>query len=234
MLWRTELSQRPAYQVACLLDVLHLPSTASASPWMSSCMVNRTSPPPLVAATQAFIMGRGVAEKRLVAMADRYTNTLHTTDLRAYARPTAVSCFAGNLSSVTQWWVAWRTFMFRTRLEVALSGATGGAAAGGAAVGGGVGGGAAGGAVAAAAARSGTPPAARLRVMRSSRYPKISAFEEAISVPLQALSLAVYDASLVHLLNAVAPDWQQAQAQVRGLATTLLQYTNILALISLQ
>ena len=130
MLWRTELSQRPAYQVACLLDVLHLPSTASASPWMSSCMVNRTSPPPLVAATQAFIMGRGVAEKRLVAMADRYTNTLHTTDLRAYARPTAVSCFAGNLSSVTQWWVAWRTFMFRTRLEVALSGATGGAAGG--------------------------------------------------------------------------------------------------------
>jgi hypothetical protein len=191
-LWRTELSHRPAYQ--------------------------------------GFVMGRSVAEKKLVAMADRYTNTLHTTDLREHSRPSAVSCYSGNLSSVPQWWAAWRGFMFHNRLEVPRDGdespragiaklvsrnsqTSPGEAAHGAAE-----------AAtrpppppAAAAERHvsvAQPPAARLYVMRSARYPKISAFEEAISVALQALSLALFDAALVHLLNSVRADWQQVQRQV--------------------
>ena len=170
-------------------------------------------------AYQGFVMGRSVAEKKLVAMADRYTNTLHTTDLREHSRPSAVSCYSGNLSSVPQWWAAWRGFMFHNRLEVPRDGdespragiaklvsrnsqTSPGEAAPGAAE---------------AAERHvsvAQPPAARLYVMRSARYPKISAFEEAISVALQALSLALFDAALVHLLNSVRADWQQVQRQV--------------------
>jgi hypothetical protein len=187
-LWRTELSHRPAYQ--------------------------------------GFVTGRSVAEKKLVAMADRYTNTLHTTDLREHSRPSAVSCYGGNLSSVAQWWAAWRAFMFHNRLEMPRDGdeaptagiaklvsrnsqTSPGEAAPGAAE-----------AVArpppppAAAAARPVSPAVRLYVMRSARYPKITAFEEAISVALQALSLALFDAALVHLLNTVRADWQQVGRQV--------------------
>ena len=50
------------------------------------------NPNPSPSAYQGFVTGRSVAEKKLVAMADRYTNTLHTTDLKEHSRPSAVSC----------------------------------------------------------------------------------------------------------------------------------------------
>jgi len=33
-----------------------------------------------------------------------------------------VSCYAGNLSSVAQWWAAWRAFMFHNKLEMPRDG----------------------------------------------------------------------------------------------------------------
>jgi hypothetical protein len=49
----------------------------------------------------------------------------------------------------------------------------------------------------------------RLTPIPRAKYPALSPEEEAISVPLQALSLAVFDAILIHMLCAVAPrSWQ--------------------------
>ena len=43
-----------------------------------------------------------------------------------------------------------------------------------------------------------------VKVVRS-RYPAITEAEEAVSIPLQLLCGAIFDATLVHMLNTVAP-----------------------------
>ena len=41
------------------------------------------------------------------------------------------------------------------------------------------------------------------------KYPAITPEEEAVSVPLQAMAGAIFDAVLVHMMNQLAPDtWQ--------------------------
>ena len=98
----------------------------------------------------------------------------------------------------------------------------GGSGGGGGGGGGGSGGGGTGGGI-----PSDPPPsapvrvqggAARLRPLRSSSFPAISAAEEAISAPLQTLALAIFDATLLHLLNGLYPrgEWQELQRQVCG------------------
>jgi len=56
-------------------------------------------------------------------------------------------------------------------------------------------------------------PTAQVRSMLSpilrAKYPSITPEEEAISVPLQAMAGAIFDAVLVHMMNQLAPDtWQ--------------------------
>jgi hypothetical protein len=48
------------------------------------------------------------------------------------------------------------------------------------------------------------------------QYPAVTAEEEAISVPLQTLAQAIFDAILVHVVNAVSGHgkWQQLQQQM--------------------
>ena len=46
------------------------------------------------------------------------------------------------------------------------------------------------------------------------KYPALSAEEERVSVPLQAMCLAIFDAILVHILNAVSKDWQAIRASL--------------------
>jgi hypothetical protein len=49
----------------------------------------------------------------------------------------------------------------------------------------------------------------RLEPIQRAKYPAITEDEEAISVPLQLLCLAIFDAILIHVLSTVAPhDWQ--------------------------
>jgi len=193
-------------------------------------------------AASGFLMAEDIAEKRLVAMADRFTNTMRAADLREHPRPAAVSCYAGNLSSTAAWWAAWRDFMFHESFELpqqpargagggggsgGSGGGGGGGGGGGSGGGGGGGGGGSGGGGTGGGIPSDPPPsapvrvqggAARLRPLRSSSFPAISAAEEAISAPLQTLALAIFDATLLHLLNGLYPrgEWQELQRQVCG------------------
>jgi hypothetical protein len=54
------------------------------------------------------------------------------------------------------------------------------------------------------------PPAvisSMLQPIKKSKYPSIETDEEMMSVPLQTLNLAIFDAILVHMLNTVSADW---------------------------
>mmetsp|Transcript_18020 Transcript_18020/g.33850 ORF Transcript_18020/g.33850 Transcript_18020/m.33850 type:complete len:569 (+) Transcript_18020:90-1796(+) len=54
------------------------------------------------------------------------------------------------------------------------------------------------------------PPAvisSMLQKIKKSKYPAIESDEEMISIPLQTLNLAIFDAILVHMLNTVSADW---------------------------
>ena len=111
-----------------------------------------------------FMQDKGLGEKRLISMPDRVTNTIGTSGGRA-CRPTPTSCCAEPLGSVGEWWPRWRAFMFETPLTLSVPAADG------------------------ATARQ--TPAAMLGRIKRAKYPALGEEEEAISVPLQALCLAV-------------------------------------------
>ena len=63
---------------------------------------------------------------------------------------------------------------------------------------------------------SSTAPADMLQKIKRSKYPALTAEEEAISIPLQTLAQAIFDAVLVHIVNSVSPGakWQTLQRQM--------------------
>jgi len=123
-----------------------------------------------------FLKDKDIGAKRLASMPDRITNTINTTSGPAF-RPCVINLYEGALGSGEEWWAAWASFMFEVPLEVA--------------------------------AKAGPPksqtPAAMLGHISAAKYPALTAEEEAISVPLQALCLAIFDAILVHIMNQLAP-----------------------------
>mmetsp|Transcript_17617 Transcript_17617/g.22899 ORF Transcript_17617/g.22899 Transcript_17617/m.22899 type:complete len:547 (+) Transcript_17617:59-1699(+) len=128
-----------------------------------------------------FIKDGLIGKKRLASMPDRYTNTINLADGTSAMRPTVINCYQGDLSSTDKWWRAWRHFMFEE--EVTVKGK--------------------GGVVETKPIRN------MLSKIKQSKYPAISAEEEAISIPLQAMAGAVFDAILIHMMNTLAPNnWQ--------------------------
>merc|ERR1719238_1556120 len=59
-------------------------------------------------------------------------------------------------------------------------------------------------------------PAALLQKIKRAKYPAVTPEEEAISIPLQTLCQAIFDAILVYIVNTVSPSgkWQQLQQQM--------------------
>ena len=128
-----------------------------------------------------------LGDKRLASMPDRVTNTIHAADATTHFRPTVINCFRGDLSTAEKWWREWKRFMFVDELSIAT--ATG---------------------------ASKSKAALMLQKIKQSKYPAITREEEAISLPLQTLALAIFDAVLVHILNSVSPDakWQKLRVQM--------------------
>ena len=54
---------------------------------------------------------------------------------------------------------------------------------------------------------TGTSVCAMLQPIKKSKYPSITEEEAAVSIPLQTMSLAIFDAILVHMLNSINPGW---------------------------
>ena len=133
-----------------------------------------------------------LGKKRLASMPDRVTNTINAFDARGAPtvamRPTVINCYSGaDLGDGAKWWAAWRAFVFDTPLNVK--------------------------------GRDGAVSTRRVYEMFSpikrSKYPAISEEEERVSLPLQTLAGAIFDAILVHMLNTVAPaKWQPLRADM--------------------
>jgi len=80
------------------------------------------------------------------------------------------------MDTTEEWWVQWKEFFFNTTVSIQ--------------------------------GRQGVETkkiCSMLSPIRASKYPAVTPEEEAISIPLQALCQAIFDAVLVHMLNKVAP-----------------------------
>jgi hypothetical protein len=127
-----------------------------------------------------FIQDDLIGKKRLASMPDRITNTINAAGGKTVLRPTVINCYEGDLSTQVGWWKRWLTFMFHKKVEV--SDGTG---------------------TKEVLVRDMLPP------IRHAKYPSISEEEEAISVPLQTLCVAIFDAILVNMLNSLSMSWQE-------------------------
>ena len=123
-----------------------------------------------------FMKDRTIGSKRLASMPDRMTNTINTLDEGAVCRPTIINCYGSDMDSVESWWRQWRSFVFGKTVLVKT--------------------------------KSGSEKRevwSLLQRIPRRKYPDISEEEEAVSIPLQLLCQAIFDATLVHMLNLVAP-----------------------------
>lgn len=126
-----------------------------------------------------FIKDDLIGKKRLASMPDRITNTINTANGKVALRPTVINCYDGDLSTQSGWWKRWMLFMFQRQISVKDG----------------------------AGVRE-TFVRDMLPVIRHAKYPAISEEEEAISVPLETMSIAIFDAILVNMLNSLSTSWQ--------------------------
>jgi len=145
-----------------------------------------------------FLKDKGIGKKRLISMPDRISNTVNTNDKATVYRPTAINCFPREMATLDAWWAEWRRFMFDTPLELTSRGK----------------------AVRAAGA------AGLLSKIKAAKYPALSAQEEAISLPLQTLHLAVFDAIMVHMLEGAQPSAAAATGGWHGQRTRICRALN--------
>mmetsp|Transcript_48300 Transcript_48300/g.134891 ORF Transcript_48300/g.134891 Transcript_48300/m.134891 type:complete len:583 (+) Transcript_48300:98-1846(+) len=141
-----------------------------------------------------FVKDKSLGDKRLISMPDRVTNTVNVVTRKEskyqpppICRPSVMNNFEGDLSSTDVWWEQWRRFMFQDPLTVKNKE--------GIAV---------------------MRPVEMLTQISRNKYPAISEEEERLSVPLQILCLAIFDAIIVHLMNALSPEdsWQVVKSEI--------------------
>merc|ERR1711871_1093811 len=103
-----------------------------------------------------------------MSMPDRMTNTIDVVGGQAF-RPTVISSFSGDMATVPEWWAAWKQFTFETKLEIPDKKAGGTVS---------------------------KLPAALLSKIPRSKYPALTEEDEAMSLRLQTVCLAIFDAIL--------------------------------------
>jgi len=136
-----------------------------------------------------FMKDKDIGAKRLASMPDRITNTINCLDKGQVCRPTVINVYEARMDSVEEWWPQWRDFMFKEEVRVRLKG----------------------GALTGDLRR----PCQLLDPIKQAKYPAITKEEEAISVPLQTLCQAIFDAILVHIMGSVAPGtWHPLKLQL--------------------
>ena len=135
-----------------------------------------------------FLKDKSLGAKRLMSMPDRITNTINLASGRTCTRPTVINGYdGGELQSIQSWWKQWKTFMFYTTVEIS-SGE---------------------GAMAAQLVCDLIGPILR------SKYPAISIKEQAISVQLQILALAILDAIFIFIVNRAFPSkWESVRTEL--------------------
>ena len=128
-----------------------------------------------------FLTDTEIGAKRLCSLPDRVTNTIHS-GMEIACRPTVISCYREALPNIEQWWAQWKDFMFAKEVQIVT--------------------------------KTGLTASRRvcelLDPIKQSKYPAITEAEQACSISLQIIYLAAFDASLVFMMNLVAPrDWHR-------------------------
>ena len=142
-------------------------------------------------AIQQFLKDSTLGEKRLTSMPDRITNTISLMDGRKFCRPSVINAYyATPLGSVQVWWTEWKAFFFHSPVQCYSEAGE-------------------------------EPPAEPMLIcnligkIQRSKYPAITLEEQAISVPLQLLCLAILDAIFLHVVTSVAPlEWENVRKQL--------------------
>jgi hypothetical protein len=134
-----------------------------------------------------FLKDGSLGKKRLASMPDRYTNMITAADGASCPRPSVINSFTGPMGSTAEWWAQWLHFIFVASIPIA--------------------------------GRDGVAvpkrPVQLLTPIKRAKYPDVSEDEERLSLPLQTLCLALFDAILVHVLNTLAPtSWGPLKAQL--------------------
>lgn len=122
-----------------------------------------------------FLKDKDLGKKRLTSMPDRFTNTINTVNDGQLCRPTLINCYEKKMDSIDEWWDQWKDFMFDTTVEVYAKGST-----------------------------KSMQVCEMLGPIKQSKYPAITSEEEKIAIPLQTLCLAIFDATMVYMLNSIA------------------------------
>jgi len=129
-----------------------------------------------------FMKDPELGSKRLASMPDRITNTINVFGSNEpVCRPTVINMYGGDLSTMSLWWKAWESFMFDDALTIKTT-----------------------------EGNISKKPFEMLQPIKKAKYPSITEEEEAVSLPLQTMCGAIFDAILVHMMNTVStPDvWQ--------------------------
>jgi len=129
-----------------------------------------------------FMKDKLLGSKRLASMPDRITNTINVVGSdEPVCRPTVINMYDGDLSNLQLWWAAWVEFMFDKPLTIQKKDET-----------------------------VTDPPYKMLQPIKKSKYPDITTEEEAVSLPLQTMCGAIFDAILVHMMNTLSEPaaWQ--------------------------
>ena len=132
-----------------------------------------------------FIKDSKLGKKRLASMPDRVTNTIVTSSGVTF-RPTVINCYDGDLRTTAAWWDQWKKFMFVEKISIKVG-----------------------------EVEKSVIPVSLLQPIKSSKYPAITKEEETISLPLQTICIALFDAILVHMMNTVSENaWQKLRSQI--------------------
>ena len=134
-----------------------------------------------------FIKDKLLGKKRLASMPDRVTNTINTVAEGLVMRPSVINCYnSGDLSTIDNWWKLWRQFMFEREVTVKKKGVN-----------------------------VTVHVASMITKIKRSKYPSITEDEEKISIPLQILCAAIFDAILVNMMNTIDQKaWQPLREDI--------------------
>ena len=130
-------------------------------------------------AISGFLKDRMLGEKRLTSMPDRITNTINLIDGRALNRPSVINAFQGPpLVSMQVWWREWIHFMFSMEVQILSNSMI---------------------------ESKRQLVYTLISPIHRKKYPAISVQEQAISVQLQLLCLAILDSIFIYIVTKIAP-----------------------------
>ena len=168
-----------------------------------------------------FIHDVDLGKKRLLSYPDRMTNTIRVEGVigsgrgtghhegTTHPRPTVINCYNGSkihFQTLPRWWQEWTRFMFDDLVEVSTSSSSSGSGSG----------------------KKGKEkemtttttrhvhPHQLLRPISRLKYPALTVEEEAVSLPLQTLTLALFDLVLMWIMITIRPDgsWHENRVKI--------------------